>query len=556
MHTFPIYCVNTKSSLDFLPGTRLLDMLNTHIECKDKKYVAAYVNHQLKSLTFELYEPASIEFITLETADGMRCYQRSLSFILQKAVVDVCPEHKLHIDHSVSKGYFCELDGLDNVPETLCAQIELRMKEIVAEKWPFVKVKIPNNKAIELFEAQNHPNKAQLFKTRKRLFCSIYYLDEYPNYFYGPLLPSTDYIDAFGLIPYFNGMLLMFPTRDNPYILEPIVWQKKMFDIFQEHKHWLKIMHIATLGNVNQAIQENKTGELIKLAEALHEKKYAMVADKIWQQREKVKLVLISGPSSSGKTTTSFRLALQMKVAGMNPVVLAMDNYFLNRAFTPKDEKGNYDFETIHAMDLKQLNEDLTRLLKGEEVEIPRFDFSKGERYFDGTKLQLHENDIFILEGIHALNPLLTQEIANDLKYKVYASALTSVSLDNNNFISTTDNRMLRRIVRDAASRGATAQDTIKRWPSIRQGEDKNIFPYQENADIMLNTSLLYELNVLKHYAEPLLREIPHSDPEYADATRLLKLLTYFENIRPEMEKEIPPTSVLREFIGGSSFRY
>jgi uridine kinase len=429
------------------------------------------------------------------------------------------------------------------------------MQKLVAENLPFVKQKMPTEDAITLFEKNGYDEKILLLKTRPRFYTSVYFLDNYADHYYGPLLPSTSYLKVFGLVNYYKGLLLMFPRRDEPNTLENIVVQNKMLEIFQENKEWNRILGAHSVGRINDAMEQGKFGELIKVSEALHEKKYAAIVDQI-SQRKNVKIVLISGPSSSGKTTTAKRLAVQMKVSGLNPVVISLDNYFVNRKETPLDENGEYDFESIHALDLDLLNSQLNSLLDGETVQVPKFSFTKGERYYDGEYLRVGEKDVLVIEGIHALNPELTAHIDDKCKFKIYASALTSIALDNNNRIPTTDNRLIRRIVRDAQTRSYSALDTIRRWQSVRRGENRNVFPYQENADVMFNSSLVYEFSVLRVLVEPLLHKIQPIEPEYAEAVRLLNFISYFSPADLKYMVEIPPTSVLREFVGFSSFSY
>ena len=557
MEQVEITCENTGTIKSYNVGTSLFEVAIDQKIQLQSPILAVMVDNQLKSLIYKIYNPKTVRFIDISHPDGMRIYQRSLIFLLQKAVRGILPNHQLRVKNSISNGLFCEItNGKDPLTPTNVDDILEQMRDMVKQNLPFTRRKTPTAEAIEIFRKENHEEKALLLKTRSRFYTSVYYLDGYPDHFYGPLVPSTGFLTKFGLVRYNSGVLLMFPKPDNMDELQDFVEQEKLFDIFKEYKEWTKILGVNGVGALNSAIQEGHTGELIKVAEALQEKKYAMIADRIYDKHEMIKLVLIAGPSSSGKTTTSKRLAIQLKVAKLNPVVIELDNYFVNREDTPRDENGDYDFENLHALDVDFFNHQLKALLNGEEVEIPKFDFFEGKRYFDGTRLKLCENDILVIEGIHALNPELTQLVADKYKFRIYASALTSISLDENNRIPTTDNRLIRRIVRDSWSRGYTALDTIRRWQSVRKGENANIFPYQENADVMFNSALLFELSVLKNYAEPLLRKIPPIEPEYAEATRLLKFLGYFEAISKEDEQSIPPTSVLREFIGGSSLKY
>lgn len=557
MEQVEIICENSGLKKNYDIGTSLVEIATDQKIQLQSPALAVMVDNQLKSLTYKIYNPKTIRFIDISHPDGMRTYHRSLIFLLQKAVKDILPNHQLRVKNSISNGLYCEItNGKDPLTPTNVDDLLEHMREMVKQDLSFIRKKMPTAQAIELFCKEGHEEKALLLKTRSRFYTSIYCLDEYPDHFYGPLLPSTRLLSKFGLVRYHSGVLLMFPKPNNMDELQDFIEQDKMFDIFKEHKEWGAILGVEGLGSLNRAIQKGNIGNLVKIAEALQEKKYAMIADRIYDKHEMIKLVLIAGPSSSGKTTTSKRLAIQLKVAKLNPVVLELDNYFVNREDTPIDENGDYDFENLHALDVDFFNQQLKALLDGEEVLVPKFDFLDGKRYFDDTKLKLGESDILVIEGIHALNPELTQLVADKYKFRIYASALTSISLDENNRIPTTDNRLIRRIVRDSWSRGYSAIDTIRRWQSVRRGEDKNIFPFQENADVMFNSALLFELSVLKTYAEPLLRKIPPIEPEYAEATRLLKFLSYFEAISKDDEQHIPPTSVLREFIGGSSFIY
>ena len=541
-----------KKRIKLDPGLSLKEIASIAEVNTKHDILGAFVNNKLRELSYKVYSPKVIRYIDITHPSGRRMYERSLFFVLNKAIKELLPSHLLRIEHSISKGYYCEIEGLDSVDLDVIMAIHHRMKEIIDLDIPFKRVKMPTEEAIPLFEKEGLQQKVKLLKTKPKLFTSVYSLNGTIDYYYEELVPSTGYLKNFDLVKYFEGMLLMIPRRDNPAKLEDIVIQNKMFDVFQEQKDWLKIIDAETIGDINQLILQEKGGDLIKVAEALHEKKVAQIADKIFCKNN-IQLVLISGPSSSGKTTFSKRLAVQLRVLGLKPVTVGMDDYFVDREHTPRDENGDFDFESIHAVDIEQFNKDLMALMNGKTVEIPRFNFEIGQRIYDGHTLTLEQNGIIIVEGIHALNPMLTSQIEDDKKFKIYLSALTSISMDRHNHVPTTDNRLIRRIVRDAKYRNYTAYDTIKRWPSVRKGEDKNIFPYQEYADVMFNSALLYELAVLKQHAEPLLREVPQTVHEYSEAHRLLKFLSYFV---PQSEKEIPPTSILREFLGGSSFNF
>ncbi|MDD2563177.1 MAG: nucleoside kinase [Salinivirgaceae bacterium] len=545
---------NTDQRHKFPLGTSL-DEIIAELKIKLKyPIIGAMVNNKLKELDYAIFKPKTIKFIDLTHPDGMRMYVRSLSFILIRAAKNLFPNRRLTIEHSVSNGYYCEFEG-DNkelsIEDIIALQKEMRL--IIDSNFPFVREEILTEEAIALFEKHGSQNKADLFKTRKLLYTSVYILDGVPDYFYGYLAPSTAYINIFDLYKYYNGMLLRVPTISNPDQVAPIVIQDKMFEIFQEHKRWNEIIKVDTVGQLNQATENGTISDLIMVSEALQEKKMAAIADLINDRNPMPRIILISGPTSSGKTTSAKRLEVQLKVLGIFPQTISLDNYFVNRIDTPKDKNGEYDFENIKALDIALFNKQLLQLLKGEEVEVPRFNFGTGERFYAGDFLHLDSKSVLVIEGIHALNPLLTNKIPSNAKFKVYVSALTALCMDEHNRIPTTDNRLIRRIVRDHQYRGYSAQETIKRWPSVRRGEEKYIFPFQEEADVMYNSALLFELGVLKQYAEPILREVSPKTPEYAEAARLLKFFTYLSSIP---EKEIPPTSILREFLFGSSFRY
>lgn len=545
---------NTNQKVHITPGLSLLDIARIFDIKLKHQILGAMVNNQLKELEYEVFTPKTIRFIDITHQAGMRMYQRSLFFVLQKAVRDTIPNSKVRIEHSVSKGFYCEIDGCNQPLElplifTICD----RMREIIAADLPFRRDKVLTSDAVTIFQNSGYHDKAKLFITRPKLYTSVYYLSDISDYFFGSLVPSTGYLKVFDLVKYYNGMLLRIPKRFKPDEVEDLVLQNKMFDIFQEYKDWVEILGVESVAAINEEVKKGDGSELIKISEALHEKKVAYIADKIHSAAGKVKIILISGPSSSGKTTFAKRLAVHLKVNGLKPHTISLDNYFVNREDTPRDENGDFDFEALDALDVKCFNNDLVKLLNGEEIELPKFSFEQGKRYFDNTKLKIDGNGIIVIEGIHALNPNLTPLIPNDKKFKVYVSALTSLSFDGMNRIPTTDNRLIRRIVRDFRYRGYSACDTISRWESVRRGEDKNIFPYQEEADEMFNSALLLEFGILKSYAEPILQEVPSNKPEYDEAMRLLKFLSYFS---PISDKEVPPTSIIREFLGGSTFSY
>ncbi|MEZ7883905.1 MAG: nucleoside kinase [Bacteroidales bacterium] len=561
-----VFIENLGQSVECKPGTTLTELLSS-VGLKLKwPVLAALVDNQLKELRFEIYIPHNIKFIDYSHPDGYRTYTRSLYFVLQKAMYDLYPQYSLILDYTMQNGMYGELrepsPSEDGVAKTVIlsedeiSAVRKRMQDIINADLPFTRQKIRSSEAIIMFKANNRPEKAFLHKERGKFFTTVYFLDGYADHYYGPLLNSTGMLTVFNFESFSRGFFIQAPSVTRPYELVKTPYQYKLFDVFKEYSDWSSILGVKSIGTLNYAINKGHSTELIQIAEALHERKYADIADEIYRRRDKIKLVLIAGPSSSGKTTTSKRVALQLKVLGLNPVVIEMDNYFVDREKTPRDEDGNYDFEVLGAMDVDFLNKQLNQLFEGETIELPKFDFSVGKRIFRGDMLKLGEKDILIMEGIHGMNPNLTQQISHDKIYKIYASALTSLSIDENNSISTSDNRLLRRIVRDGKFRGASAEDVIMRWPSVRRGEINNIFPYQENADIMFNSALIFELPLLKYYAEPLLRRIPANSPASTDSIRLLKFLSYIQELQPAEIEKVPPTSVMREFIGGSSFSY
>lgn len=514
--------------------------------------VSAKVNNRSEGLGFRVYNPKDVEFLDVRSSSGMRTYVRSLCFVLYKAARELFPQGKLYVEHPVSRGYFCNLFlGRPLQLEDVTA-IKRRMRELIARDIPFERVECPAEEAVRVFHEQGLEDKVKLIETTGMLYTYYYMLDGTVDYYYGNLLPSTGRIGLFDLIKYYDGLLLRIPNKQDPTVLEDVVKQEKMLDVFKEHLKWNHIMGLSNIGDVNQACQSGYATGLINVAEALQEKKIARIADEI-AGRGDVRVILISGPSSSGKTTFSKRLSVQLMTCGLRPYPLSLDDYFVDREQTPRDENGQYDYESLYALDLDLFNTQLQALLRGEEVELPRFNFTTGCKEYDGRRLRIDPQTILILEGIHALNPELTPQIPAESKYKIYVSALTTISIDDHNWIPTTDNRLLRRIIRDYNYRGYSARETISRWPSVRAGEDKWIFPYQENADVMFNSALLFELAVLRSHAEPILSSVPRNCPEYAEAYRLLKFIKYFT---PLQDRDIPPTSLLREFLGGSSFKY
>lgn len=523
--------------------------------------LAALVDHKLKELDFKLAMTHEVEFIGYNHPDGRRTYLRSLCFVLQNAVRELFPDKVLVIDHSLPSGLYCKVIETRKQEDGRCrtlaltqdqlASVKSRMQEIVSSDMPFRKEKIDAVTAEKMFEENNQPEKAELQKSLGKFICSVYFLDGHADTFHGPLLPSTGYLKVFDLLPFAEGFCLQFPSEGDFSKVIPVKTQSKIAATLAEYSDWCSIIRINGIGALNKAISEGHAVELINLSEALHERKYAAIADQIYERRGQVKAVFIAGPSSSGKTSSSLRIALQCRVLGLVPKVIELDNYFVDREHTPKDSEGNYDFEALEAMDLKLLNSQLNDLFAGKEVELPKFDFKAGRSMPSGKRISLGEKEILIMEGIHALDPAMVPDVDNSKIFRVYASALTSLNVDENNNISTSDNRLLRRMVRDNRVRGITPEETITRWYSVRRGENCNIFPFQENADAAFNSALIYELPMLKYYAEPLLRRIAPSSPAYTEAVRLLKFLDYIVALSPDEISAIPPTSIMREFIGG-----
>lgn len=523
--------------------------------------LAALVDHKLKELDYKLAMTREVEFIGYNHPDGRRTYLRSLCFVLQNAVRELFPDKVLVIDHSLPSGLYCKVIETRKQEDGRCrtlaltqeqlASVKSRMQEIVSADMPFRKEKIDAVTAEKMFEENNQPEKAELQKSLGKFICSVYFLDGHADTFHGPLLHSTGYLKVFDLLPFAEGFCLQFPSEGDFSKVIPVKTQSKIAATLAEYSDWCSIIRINGIGALNKAISEGHAVELINLSEALHERKYAAIADQIYERRGQVKAVFIAGPSSSGKTSSSLRIALQCRVLGLVPKVIELDNYFVDREHTPKDSEGNYDFEALEAMDLKLLNSQLNDLFAGKEVELPKFDFKAGRSMPSGKRISLGEKEILIMEGIHALDPAMVPDVDNSKIFRVYASALTSLNVDENNNISTSDNRLLRRMVRDNRVRGITPEETITRWYSVRRGENCNIFPFQENADAAFNSALIYELPMLKYYAEPLLRRIAPSSPAYTEAVRLLKFLDYIVALSPDEISAIPPTSIMREFIGG-----
>ncbi len=556
MEQIRVYCDNTGSYMMCDAGVTLYEFLRQSGMSFEKEPLAAIVDNQLKELGFKIFMPHKIRFIDIASSNGKRTYMRSLIFLFQRAVVSVYPDYRLEIDYNLPNGPYAEIFDKDgdivNVTEQKCREIRAVMQRYVEQDIPFLKYKMNAADAEALFKGRGLMEKAKLVELGGRFFYSVYSLDGYIDTFYGPLVYSTGALKVFGLERYGDGMFLVLPG-DNMEMPE-LKDQELLYNVFKEDSRWTSIIGAKSIASVTECIVKGDANKMIQVTEALHERKYADIADMINSKRGKIKLVLIAGPSSSGKTTTSRRIALQCKVLGLNPKVIEMDNYFVDRDKTPVDESGNLDFESIDAMDLPFLNEQLTDLLDGKEIAVPTFDFVKGRRVFGGETMRLEDGDVLIMEGIHGLNPRLTESVPDNRKFRIYASALTSLSIDENNTISTSDNRLLRRIVRDNNFRGVSAEETILRWPSVRSGEVKNIFPYQENADAVFNSSLVYELPMLKYFAEPLLRRILPNSPAFTETIRLLKFMSLYPALTPEEIDCIPPTSVMREFIGGASW--
>ena len=556
METITLFCVNDSKEYQIKQGQPISVVapktVTDSLSGKEYPVLAALVDHQLRSLDFPVFYPHRVEFIGYNHPEGRRTYIRSLSFLAQRAARSLFPEKVFKINHSLPSGLYCKFRAEKMADESIKLMKE-EMRRLVKADLPFTHETILSTEAEAIFEAQNQRLKAGLQRSLGTYFCTVYYLDGVADNFYGPLVPSTGCLKVFDLMPFHHGFCLQYPSDED--ITRPIARQKqiKLTTTLKEYGYWCKTTGVVGVGALNSRLMDGKAVELINLCEARQERGYAELADKIYAARDRVKIVFLAGPSSSGKTSSSLRVAQQLKVLGMNPKVIELDNYFVSRERTPKDEFGNYDFEALEAMDLELLGKHLNALLAGEEIELPRYDFKQGQPVFEGKKMHLEENDILVMEGIHALDPAMVPSVDQSRIYRIYASALTSLKLDENCCISTTDNRLLRRMVRDNRVRGITPEDTILRWPSVRRGENKYIFPFQENADAQFNSALLYELPMLRYYAEPLLRRILPNSPAYAEAVRLLKFLSYVVPLQPSEIDAIPPTSILREFIGGQT---
>jgi len=547
-----IRCKNNKKSQKVEIGSTLFDVFSSFDLKMTHGPVSARVNNKVEGMHYRVYNSKDVEFLDMNSASGSRAYTRTLFFVLCKAVQDIYPNTDVVIDIPVSNGFYVDIRLGRPVVDEDVNILRRRMQEIIDSKMPIRRFTVPTEEAIALFQEKGDVEKVKLLRTSGSIYTTYYKIGEYVDYYYGTLLTNTSQLYLFGLEKYYDGMLLRIPSICNPDVLGEMTRQDKMFDIFKEHHRWQEILGIRTVGDFNQAIDAGHATDIINISEALQEKKLAKIAEEI-ASREGVKLVLLAGPSSSGKTTSCKRLSIQLAVNGLKPLQISLDDYFVDRDKTPKDENGDFDFESIYALNLDLLNEQFNALFRGEEVELPKYDFPSGKSVKSGKKLKLEPNNVLVVEGIHALNPELTAHVPEEQIFRVYASALTTILLDNHNYIPTTDNRLLRRIIRDYKYRGVSAQETIRRWPSVRAGENKWIFPFQENADAMLNTAMLYELSVLKMQAEPLLQQVPENCEEFAEAYRLLKFLKYFKGIP---YNNLPPTSLLREFLGGSSFHY
>lgn len=547
-----IRCKNNKKVLKVNVGSTLSEVFSASELKMDHGPVCARVNNKVQGMHYRLYNDKDVEFLDMRSGSGSRTYTRTLFFICCKAINDLYGNVEVRIDIPVSKGYYVHVKLGRDITADDVARIRCRMQEIIDADTPIRRRMVTAEEAIRLFSEKGDMSKVKLLKGQGKLYTVYYQIDDFIDYFYGALLTSTSEVYLFDLVAYSDGMLLRVPSREDPGQLCPMPRQQKMFDVFKEHHEWQNIIGLRTVGDLNDAVDKGFATDIINVNEALQEKKIARIADQI-AARHDVKLVLLAGPSSSGKTTTCKRLSIQLLTCGLKPLQISLDDYFIDRDKTPLDANGEYDYESIHALNIALINEQFNALFKGEEIELPRYNFQAGKSEKSGKRLKLAPNDIVVVEGIHALNPELTAQIPEQQKFRVYVSALTTILLDEHNYIPTTDNRLLRRIIRDNKYRGVSAQESIHRWPSVRAGEERWIFPYQENADAMFNSAMLYELAVIKQQAEPLLEQVPENCEEYAEAHRLLKFLRYFHAIS---YRQLAPTSLLREFLGGSSFKY
>ncbi|MGI6074347.1 MAG: nucleoside kinase [Fermentimonas sp.] len=552
--TVTVHCLNNNQRKDIPVGTSLVELIDIFKIKSPYLITNAKVNNKAESLSYKIYRPKTVEFKDLTDASAMRTYVRSLCFILSKAVDDTMPNAKMYIEHAVSKGYYFQIESDLPVGKQELDKIRARMWEIVEADLPFVQVEEETDKVVKLFRDNGMEDKALLIETADTLYARYSLLDGYMDYFYGSLTPSTGYIKIFDIQQLNGGFLLRVPDQNNPSELGPFIKQEKLLNVYREHLDFLKISELENVGDLNKAIQEDRVYEIIQVAEAYQASQISDIAKHIAKRADDgLKVVFISGPSSSGKTTFRKRLEVQLLVNRLRPIGISLDDYFVNRENTPLDEDGNKDYESIYALDLALFEEHILKIMKGETIELPSYNFITGEREYRGNFLKMHENSVLIIEGIHGLNPKLTEHIPAECMFGIYVSALTTISLDDHNWIPASDNRLIRRMIRDYAHRGYSAQDTISRWSSVRKGEDKWIFPFQENADVMFNSAMIYELAAIRRHAEPILMQVPRTAPEYSEAYRLLKFLSYFNYIT---DRKLPPTSLLREFVGGSSFRY
>lgn len=549
-----IYCVNNDKTF-LVPSATSAKQIIEYAGLEDNHtFLGAYINNKIRNLNYKCYEPKRIEFIDIHSSIGMKIYVSSLIMLMYKAVKDLYPKAEMKVKHSMMSGYYIELQNIDIPQQDLCTSIKKTMKELVEKDIPFETKVYSTQDAVELFSKVGLTSSAELFKSRQKLYVDVDILEGTINALYSEKVPSTSYLKVFDLEVYEKGFILLLPDAEKNY-QEPATLhlQPKLFSIFQEHKHWVEILKTPYLPKLNEAVKKGYENQIIQVSEALHEKKYAAIADAIYKKKDNVKFVFLAGPSSSGKTTSCKRIAVHLAVLGIKPLMISLDDYFLDREHTPKDEKGNYDFECLEALDLDFFSQQMQELLEGREIELPKFNFVSGQREKSDKRIQLTDNSILIIEGIHALNPKLSKQINRENKYLVFVSALTQLALDSQNLISTSDNRLIRRIVRDYNYRGSSAERTLLMWNNVRNGEERHIFPYQENADSIFNSSLLYEIGVLKSYCYPLLAQVPQTSPAYANARRLQNFL---DNFTPISSQSIPPTSIMREFLGGSSFSY
>lgn len=550
-----VYCKNIEEYIPFKGGDTLMDIYNTIADRIPERPICAHVNNKTEDLQFPLFAPKQVEFLTRQSPSGHRVYVRSLCMMLYKSVVDLFPGVRLIIEHSISRGYYCRLTGDITINEDVVTRLKARMTELVKRDIKFERKERLTSDVIKIFEKQGLDDKVKLLRSIHELYTVYYRLDNMCDSYYGNLAPSTGMLNIFDLQLYKDGFLLLGADSSNPSMVASPIVQEKMYHAFTDYLAFNRVIGVDNVGELNEAVASKESAMLINVAEALHDKKIGRISDDISRRYAEggARIVLIAGPSSSGKTTFTKRLAIQLMTNLLEPKMISLDDYFVNREVTPRDIDGDYDYESLYALDLETFNRDLNALIAGEEVNLPTYNFELGHRVYKGKKLKLNSNSVLLIEGIHGLNPELTAHIDAKMKYLIYVSALTTLSIDDHNWVPTTDNRLLRRIIRDYKYRGVSATDTIKRWPSVRRGEEKWIFPFQENADAMFNSSLIFELGVMKELADDILNGVPRDIREYAEAYRLRKLLSYFT---PITDRLIPSTSLLREFLGGSSFHY